>query len=140
MNWSPEPDALGPPRVTTCTSTVPTPGGEVAVIWVSEATEKVAGTRPKVTSVAPVKPEPSIVTAVPPVTGPLAGETPVTLGAVRERAASVTTVWPGDREKVADRPSVRPRPEASLARDPVPPAHAGTRLAGTLAVPGAVVV
>ena len=110
------------------------------MIWVSEATEKVAGTRPKVTSVAPVKPEPSIVTAVPPVTGPLEGETPVTLGAVRERAASVTTVWPWDREKVADRAPVRPRLEASLARDPVPPAQAGTRSAGTLAVLGAAVV
>ena len=66
----------------TVTSTVPVPGGEVAVICESESTVMdTAAVPPNWTSVAPVKPLPSIVTVVPPASGPLAGLMPVTAGA-----------------------------------------------------------
>jgi len=67
----------------TVTSTLPAAwAGLVAVIWVSELTVKlVALVVPNLTAVAPVKPQPVIVTTVPPDCGPLLGETPVTLGA-----------------------------------------------------------
>jgi hypothetical protein len=49
-------------------------GGVVAVIWVDEFTVKlVAGVPPKVTAVAPVNAVPMIVTAVPPLVGPMVG-------------------------------------------------------------------
>jgi hypothetical protein len=66
--------------------------GLVAVIDVSELNEKlVAGVWPKSTAVAPVKPEPVIVTVVPPPKGPEMGVTPVTAGAAGS-AESETSV------------------------------------------------
>ncbi|HEY3815051.1 MAG TPA: hypothetical protein VGL66_17675, partial [Caulobacteraceae bacterium] len=60
---------------------MPEPAGETAVSVVALVTEKlVAATPPKVTAVAPVKPEPVTVTVVPPVEGPLVGLTRVTAG------------------------------------------------------------
>jgi hypothetical protein len=57
------------------------PAGVIAVISVSLTTEKlVAAAPPMVTEVAPVKPLPVIVTDVPPVIGPVAGEMPVKIG------------------------------------------------------------
>ena len=53
---------------------------------------------PKVTAVAPVKPVPVIVTEVPPVSGPDAGATLVTVGAaiyVNRSAGIVADVPPG---------------------------------------------
>ncbi len=71
-----------PPRLVTVTSTVPAvPAGAVAVIAVSESTVKLAaGAWPNETVVAPVKPVPVTVTAVPPAAGPESGERPVTVG------------------------------------------------------------
>ena len=80
MNWSAGDVTEAMPGVTTVTSTVPVPAGLVAVIWVSESTTTfVAATMPKSTCVAPLKPDPVIVTVVPPVAGPEGGLTPVTL-------------------------------------------------------------
>ena len=61
-----------PPAVVTVTSTVPAAcAGEVAVIWVSETTVKVAAAvAPKWIAVAAVKPVPAMVTEVPPAVGP----------------------------------------------------------------------
>ena len=71
-----------PPAVETRISIVPEPAGAVAVIWVAELTEKpVAAVAPKLTAVAPVKLVPVMVTLVPPVAGPVVGETAVTVGA-----------------------------------------------------------
>ena len=82
MNWSAAEVAEVPPVVVTVTSTVPVPAGDVAVIEVDETTVKaVAAVVPKFTAVAPVKPVPVMVTAVPPVAGPVAGLTDVTVGA-----------------------------------------------------------
>ncbi len=65
------------------TSTEPVPGGEVAVIWLSFTTlTAVAAAAPKLTPVAPVKPPPVIVTAVPPPVPPVFGLTPDTVGTV----------------------------------------------------------
>ncbi len=51
------------------------------MISVDETTVKlVAGTRPKSTFVAPVKPVPLTVTVEPPAVGPELAETPVTVG------------------------------------------------------------
>jgi hypothetical protein len=81
----------------TVTSTTPpvVVAGEIAVMDVSVAVvlavKLVAGTPPKSTAVAPVKPVPVIVTDVPPVVAPLFGETEVTVGAVPV-AASVLKV------------------------------------------------
>ena len=73
--------ALVPAGVVTVTSTVPEPGGEVAVIWVAVSTvNAVAGLVPNPTAVAPVKFVPVIVTDVPPAAGPDEGLTPVTVG------------------------------------------------------------
>jgi len=59
------------------------PGGDVAVMEVSEFTVKVGeGTAPKSTSVVPVKCEPVIVTGVPPSVTPNWGLMPVTTGVV----------------------------------------------------------
>ncbi len=68
--------------VVTVTSTLPAaPDGEVAVIWFAETKEKeAAAVVPNVTAVAPVKLLPAMVTAVPPVVGPLEGVTAVTVG------------------------------------------------------------
>jgi hypothetical protein len=58
------------------------PAGEVAVIDVALLTVNAeAADPPKVTAVAPVKLVPVIDTLVPPVVGPLVGETDVTVGA-----------------------------------------------------------
>src|SRR6266568_4318045 len=60
-------------------STVPDPGGLVAVICVPESIAYVAALTPsKLTPVAPVKPVPVMVTLVPPAVVTPAGETPVT--------------------------------------------------------------
>ena len=73
---------LVPPGVVTVTSTMPVPAGAVAVTWVSEMTVTlVAGLGPKLTAVAPVKPEPVMVTTVPPAAGPEVGLMPVNAGA-----------------------------------------------------------
>src|SRR5258707_13110330 len=74
--------ALVPPAVVTVTSTVPTPAGEVAVIWVALLTVKeAAALLPKLTAVAPEKLVPVMVTLVPPDVGPVFGLTLVTVGA-----------------------------------------------------------
>lgn len=74
--------ALVPLGVVTLTSTVPDDcEGLVAEIWVSLSTVKVAPTVPNLTVVAPVKLAPVIVTDVPPLVGPLPGETELTAGA-----------------------------------------------------------
>ena len=66
----------------TVTSTVPAPGGEVAVIEVAEFTVKlVALVAPNFTAVAPVKPFPVMATDVPPSAVPDVGEIDVTVGA-----------------------------------------------------------
>ena len=64
-------------------STVPAASaGEVAVIWVSELMVKlVAAVLPKLTAVTLIKPEPVIVTDVPPAVVPAAGLTDVMTGA-----------------------------------------------------------
>src|SRR5258708_38104379 len=60
--------AVGPSAVVTVTSTVPTPAGEVAVIWVALLTVKeAAALLPKLTAVAPEKLVPVMVTLLPPV-------------------------------------------------------------------------
>ena len=66
---------------------VSAPPGTVAVICVSEFTVKLAGTRKKVTAVAPVKLVPVIVTVVPIV--PLAGVNELMCGATVKLAADV---------------------------------------------------
>ena len=71
-----------PPAVVTVTSTLPLPGGEVAVIDVAEFTVKlVALLAPNFTTVAPVKPAPVTVTDVPPSADPEVGEIELTDGA-----------------------------------------------------------
>ncbi len=70
-----------PPGVVTPILPVIAPVGTVAVICVTEFTVNcVAATPPKVTLVAPVSAVPVMVTDVP--TAPLAGENPVTVGAI----------------------------------------------------------
>jgi hypothetical protein len=75
--------ALVPPGVVTVMSTAPSVPvtGAVATIVVALLTEYVAGlAEPKSTAVAPVRFVPVIVTDVPPVLGPVAGLTLVTVG------------------------------------------------------------
>src|SRR5215470_10860754 len=70
-----------PAGVVTVMYTVPVPGGLVAVICVAESMVNCAAAAPKLTPVAAgeaVKPVPVMVTLVPPLVVPLAGETPVT--------------------------------------------------------------
>jgi hypothetical protein len=72
---------LMPPAVVTVTSTVPEPGGEVAVICEALTTLTfVAPLCPKLTAVAPVRLVPVIVTLVPPPVGPEVGLIAVTVG------------------------------------------------------------
>ena len=78
MNWSADEVALVPSGVVTVTSTVPVPGGAVAVIEVAESAVIVAGVEPKSTEVAPDRSVPVIVTLVPPAGGPVDGVMPVT--------------------------------------------------------------
>ena len=73
--------ALVPPGVVTVTSTVPEPAGDTAVIEVADFTVTlVAALDPNLTSLAPVRLVPVMVTEVPPPPGPLVGETFVTVG------------------------------------------------------------
>ena len=66
----------------TTTTAVPVPAGVVAVIWVAESTgTPVAGAPPIVTVAPSTKFSPVMVTTVPPASGPLPGEMPVTTGA-----------------------------------------------------------
>lgn len=82
MKTSAEPAELLPAFVVTTTCTVPlAPAGAVAAIAPSDLTVNEAAAAPKRTPVASVKPEPEIVTAVPPATGPEEGERPLTTGA-----------------------------------------------------------
>jgi hypothetical protein len=69
-----------PDGVVTLMSTVPVPAGLVTVIRVPESAVMVPATPAKLTPVAPARPVPVIVTAVPPAVGPLAGEIPDTAG------------------------------------------------------------
>ena len=72
---------LVPAEVATRTSTVPAdPAGAVAVMWVASTMLKLAELDPNFTDVAPGNPVPVIVTDVPPLPGPVAGESPDTLG------------------------------------------------------------
>lgn len=82
-----------PAGVVTVTGTVPVPGGDVAVIEVSLMTLKVVATLvPKWTLLAPVNPDPVIVTVVPPVGGPEVGEMEVmTLAAMPLKASPLVS-------------------------------------------------
>jgi len=83
VNWSAGLVGLVPLQVVTVTSTVPVPGGDVAVMVVELTTVKVAaGVLPNLTPVTQVNPVPVMVTVVLPVDGPLFGTTPVTVGGV----------------------------------------------------------
>jgi hypothetical protein len=65
----------------TVMSTMPVPAGDVAVIEVALLTvNELAAVLPNFTAVAPVKLAPVMATLVPPVVGPLLGETDVTVG------------------------------------------------------------
>ena len=65
----------------TVTSTVPRPGGAMAVMVVGDSTVKrVAGVDPKRTEVTSTKFVPEMVTVFPPESGPEAGERFVTAG------------------------------------------------------------
>ena len=81
MNWSADEVAEVPSGVVTVMSTVPVPGGEVAVIEVAESAVMVAGIDPKSTAEALAKSEPLMTTLVPPAGVPVLGSTPVTVGA-----------------------------------------------------------
>ena len=70
-----------PSGVVTVMSTVPVPGGEVAVIDVAESAVTVAGMPPKSTADALARSEPVMTTLVPPAGVPDLGSTPVTVGA-----------------------------------------------------------
>ena len=75
---------LVPPGPVTVMSTVlpAVPAGEVATMDELDPTAKlVAATPPNFTAVAPLKPEPVIVTDVPPAAAPFEGDTAVTVGA-----------------------------------------------------------
>ena len=81
MNWSAALVPLVPPGVVTVTSTVPDPGGDVAVICEELTTVTfVAPFAPKSTAVAPVRFVPVIVTLVPPEAGPEEGLIAVIVG------------------------------------------------------------
>ena len=87
MNSSAGLTALVPPGPVTVTSTVPPinwelPAGDVTVSDVAETTlTPVPALVPNATVSPDAKPVPVIVTAVPPAAGPLAGVTPLTVGA-----------------------------------------------------------
>nr|WP_051022840.1 hypothetical protein [Nocardia pneumoniae] len=72
---------LEPDGVVTVTCAVPAPGGATAVICVFDTTvNEVAGVAPKFTAVAPDRPEPVMVTEVPPAAGPPVGLSEVSEG------------------------------------------------------------
>jgi len=74
VNWSPLEVALVPAGVVTVTSTVPLPGGEVAVHELAnEQDTPLAATEPNLTAESTVKPVPMIATLVPPAGGPTLG-------------------------------------------------------------------
>ena len=82
MNWSLALIVLVPDPAVTVTSTVPVPAGAVAVREVELiGRERRPALAPKFTALTPTKFVPVTVTAVPPVLGPEAGLTPVTVGA-----------------------------------------------------------
>ena len=71
-----------PPTAVTVTSTVPLPDGDPATIMVALVTlRNVALLPPKLTTVAPEKLVPVMVTTLPPRPGPLLGAIAVTVGA-----------------------------------------------------------
>ncbi len=84
MNWSLDEVALVPTDVVTVTFTVPlVPGVENTYKMLSDTTEKNGvALVPKLTEVAPVKPEPCTSTTAPPDCEPLFGEIEVTTGKV----------------------------------------------------------
>jgi hypothetical protein len=105
--------ALAPQVPCTTTSTAPEPGegngdgGEVTVIDVSDVGEADAVAVPKNTASVPQveKPVPVIVTLVPPVDGPVLGETPATVGAAANAG----------RESCPSAPAAMPRPAVSAS-------------------------
>ena len=85
MNWSAGALAADVwPSTVAVTSTVPEPGGAVAVqVVVEEQETSLAGSAPKSITVAPAvveKPVPVMVVTVPPASNPVVGERPVTVG------------------------------------------------------------
>src|SRR5450759_5373907 len=101
---------LVPSGVVTVTSTVPAPGGEIAVIELSESTVKLdALVEPNLTTVAPVNLAPVMVTEVPPVAGPVVGVNAVIVGiAIAELTRLVKF---GDPQPVASsQPAVAGKP------------------------------
>jgi hypothetical protein len=80
VNLSADDVAEVPLGVVTVTSTVPVPAGDFAVIDVAVLYVIDPDVLPNFTAVAPVKPDPVIVTDVPPAIGPEDGEMPVTVG------------------------------------------------------------
>ena len=71
-----------PPGVLTVTSTVPEPAGDVAVTCVADsALSALALAVPNLTSLAPVRFVPVIVTVLAPAAGPLVGSILLTVGA-----------------------------------------------------------
>jgi hypothetical protein len=72
-----------PPGVTTVTSTVAEPAGEIAVIDVDEFTVNAAPFAPNRTAVAPMNPVPVTVTLVAPASGPEDGLIAVTAGVAK---------------------------------------------------------
>ena len=67
-------------------------GGATAVMLVGELTvNDVAATPPNVTAVAPVNAVPVMVTEVPPESGPVAGATDVTAGAIATLVLIITS-------------------------------------------------
>src|SRR5258708_34269911 len=96
--------ALVPPAVVTVTSTVPTPAGEVAVIWVALLTVKdPAALLPNLTAAAPEKLVPVMVTLLPPGIGPVFGLTLATVGAP-------TGAWTSPSRPTAHRTPANPAP------------------------------
>ena len=146
VKWSAEDVAEVPPVVVTVTSTTAAAcAGEVAVIWVAEATVKPeAAVVPKWTAVAPVKLVPVMVTEVPPAVGPEVGATELTVGAATkvnlsadevvevppavvtlmstvpaECAGEVAVIWVSETTVKVDA-AVKPNATAVAAVNPVP--------------------
>jgi hypothetical protein len=80
VNWSLDDVTVVPLAVVTVTSTVPVPFGDVVEIDVAVFFVIDAGVLPNFTAVALPRLVPVMVTKVPPDTGPVAGEMPVTVG------------------------------------------------------------
>jgi len=95
VNWSAALVAEVPLGVTTVTSTVPLPGGLVAVISVPELPVITALTSPKSTAVASVKPLPVMVTLSPPAAVPVTGEIAVTCGRAEAGGVVLGSTGPG---------------------------------------------